>query len=68
MTLTEAAALYRIRRESVPIGMGYRLSMFIVTTTKGRKRIGIRHLSAEAACRWVHDQGARHIGGCWVAA
>lgn len=36
--------------------------MFIVTDLHNRKRLGIRHLSCEAAALWVTEQGWRYIG------
>ena len=51
----------RIRNDYPDIGP-FRIHMFIVTDLDSRKRLGIRHLSYEAASRWVTEQGWRHLG------
>ena len=54
--------IVRIRNDYPPIGMGFRIHMFVITDIHNRRRIGIRHLSREAAARWVTEQGWRYIG------
>ncbi len=55
--------IFRIRPRVLE--MGIQVQGWVVTPLDSRRRIGINHLSQKAACRWVHNQGKRHIGGCW---
>lgn len=60
-TVIQGQRIVRIRADYPDIGP-FRLHMWIVTDLHNRKRIGIRHLSREAAARWVAEQGWRYIG------
>jgi len=60
-TFVLGVRIVRIRNDYPDVGP-FRLHMFIVTDLHNRKRLGIRHLSREAAARWITDQGWRYIG------
>jgi hypothetical protein len=60
-TFIKGVRIVRIRSDYPDIGP-FKLHMFIVTDLDDRKRIGHRHISREAAARWVRQQGWRYIG------
>jgi hypothetical protein len=60
-TFIQGQRIVRIRSDYPDIGV-FRIHMWIVTDLHNRKRLGIRHLSREAAARWVTEQGWRYIG------